>query len=183
MIVRKNRADKTRQEEEVEHKQKRQKVHHTQTKHDRSKDLQQMIGKQLIEFCSRYSKERIDKIPKRIMKDIRVKKIAEKGITYLENDLVTKKMEAEEKRLEKSRYQPLTVEQYIDKASRTPVDNDQKFEFLPQEEKERRADLNDMCKIGFWKEIPVSRDKTLNKTIKMVLPYFCEEQNKENIMS
>ena len=35
-----------------------------------------------------------------------------------------------------------------------------------------------MCKIGFWKEIPVSRDKTLHKTIKMVLPYFWKDEMK-----
>ena len=177
MIVRKHRAAKTRHKQPGEHIQKRRKLHtHTETKHDRSKDLQQMIGKQLIEFGSRYSKESIDKIPKEVMKNIGVKKISQKGITYLENNLVSKKMEAEEKRLEKSRYQPLTEDQYIDKASRTPVDNDLKFESIPQDEIERRADLDTLCKIGFWKGVPVTKDKTLHKTVKMVFPYFWKDE-------
>ena len=113
------------------------------------------------------------------MKDIGVKKIAQKGITYLENDLVTKKMEAEEKRLEKSRYQPLTEEQYIDKASRTPVDNDLKFEFLSQKEKERQADLDALCKIGFWKGVPVTKDRIFYNTVEMILPFFWKDKMKD----
>ena len=48
-------------------------------------------------------------------------------------------MEAEEKRLERSRYQPLTQDEYIDQASRTPVNNDMTFESIPEEERERET--------------------------------------------
>ena len=73
-----------------------------------------MIGEQLMKCCNKYSNERISQIPSDVMNKIGVKKISKKGITYREIALATKKMEAEEKRLERSRYQPLTQDEYID---------------------------------------------------------------------
>ena len=147
-------------------------------KHDDDKQLQQMIGSQLLESTFQYTKESLTDMPS----DFDVKKVKLQGLKVADQELDALRKERSDDQVRRFNRQNKTLDEWQTIANETPPDNDASWYHLNKEEKQRRADLNTLTTTTFWRTtLPAGGRssayplKYYNNVVKNVLPYLWED--------
>ena len=109
----------------------------------------------MIKQSKLYTKEKINNLPKYVIKKAKVSVIKASG-SLVQDKLVRKmKKEKEDKKLSKSQALPLTIEDVIDMASETIVDNDKTYLLLSPDVVLQRQYLDTLSQMTFWNNLTV----------------------------
>ena len=100
-----------------------------------------------------YTKEKLNNLPKDVLKKAKVSFIKASGI--LVQDKLVRKIKKEDKKLSKSQAVLLTIEDVIDMASETIVDNDKTYLLLSPDVVLQRQYLDTLSQMTFWNNLTV----------------------------
>ena len=145
---------------------------HSGAKHDEGKELQMQTGHDLMEIGKLCEKEEVEKAPEVVQSRMSVAELSKQGTTKADRELKKEKLAVAEEKYQRSRKTFPELEEFVESAKERGVDNDKGWEFVPEEEQERRQDTERVAKKGFWDKVPAAEIK---EEVKRTLPRLGNE--------
>ena len=154
--------------------------------HDRTKSQQMQVARDVLEISTKYSPDRLKKLPKHVQKQAAIGTISERGFRYVEQDLTFGKMKEAIAREGNSKVKTSTYSEYKQIANNSVVNNDLTFSHMSPEEKERRGDIERFASFNFWKSLNLKDG--FKQQLQVILPEFwslisnMQDMSKKNIL-
>ena len=142
----------------------------TKVGHDRTKSQQIQVAQDVLELATRYSPDRLKKLPQHVQKQASIRTISERGFRYVEQDLTFGKMKEAIAREGNSKVKTSTYSEYKQIAHNSVVDNDVTFTSISPEEKQRREDIKRFASFNFWNSLKVADG--FKEQLQAILPEF-----------
>ena len=141
----------------------------------------------MLEISTKYSPDKIKKLPKHVQKQATISTISERGFRHVEQDLTFGKMKEAIARDKNTKVKTSTYSEYKQIAQNTVVNNDLTFTSMSSEENERREDVARFASFNFLKSLKVKDG--FKEQLQIILPVFwastsdIQGMSKKNILT